>query len=83
MHIYNHSLAGHNRPIATMCMCGDKLLSGSFEDATNSTLGVVRAWDIATGLSTPFSGPDGTQKARSRPVTPTTLRFRRATSCIA
>lgn len=56
-------MAGHNRPISTMCMCGEKLLSGSYEDATNTTLGVVRSWDISTGLCTTFAGPDGSQKA--------------------
>ena len=38
-----------------------QLLAGSFEDAI-SPLGVIRAWDLATGLATPFAGPDGTQK---------------------
>jgi len=52
---------GHNRPVSTMVLKGGKLLAGSFEDAI-SPLGVVRVWDLATGLSTPFKGADGTQK---------------------
>jgi len=53
---------GHNRPITTLAMSkAGKLLAGSHEDAINP-LGVMRAWDLATGLCTPFAGPDGTQK---------------------
>ncbi|KAL1528950.1 hypothetical protein AB1Y20_010272 [Prymnesium parvum] len=52
---------GHNRPIATLAMSNGKLLSGSFEDAI-SPIGSIRSWDLSTGLATPFTAADGTQK---------------------
>jgi len=52
---------GHNRPITSMAMSGDKLISGSHEDAM-SPGGVIREWDLTTGLAKPFKGADGSQK---------------------
>lgn len=52
---------GHNRNIATLAWSeqANRLLSGSFADLGDgvSLTGVIRCWDLKTGMASPFEGP--------------------------